>query len=102
MMSAPASAKPIATAWPIPRVPPVIRAVWPSREKNEAAIVKLLGTRVTSVVINRGWCFVQFNEGQFPAWGMTLLMIEGSSSAPVESSQAKIGAESVPVLSREN
>lgn len=31
-MSAPASARARATACPIPLVPPVIRAVWPSRE----------------------------------------------------------------------
>ena len=31
-ISAPASASAIATAWPIPRVAPVMRAVWPSRE----------------------------------------------------------------------
>lgn len=33
MTSAPASARPMATAWPMPRVQPVIMAVWPSREK---------------------------------------------------------------------
>lgn len=32
--SAPASANAIAIAWPIPRVPPVTRAVFPSREKS--------------------------------------------------------------------
>lgn len=30
--SAPHSAREMATAWPIPLVPPVITAVWPSRE----------------------------------------------------------------------
>jgi hypothetical protein len=33
-MSAPASARAIAIAWPIPRVPPVTSAVCPSRENN--------------------------------------------------------------------
>jgi hypothetical protein len=33
-MSAPASARAIATAWPMPLVPPVMRAVCPSREKR--------------------------------------------------------------------
>ena len=37
MISAPASASAIAAAWPIPRVPPVIKAVCPSRE-NIAAV----------------------------------------------------------------
>lgn len=41
-MSAPASARAIATAWPMPRVPPVTRAVWFSKENifwKKAAIV---------------------------------------------------------------
>ena len=33
-MSAPASARAMAIAWPIPRVPPVTRTVWPEREKS--------------------------------------------------------------------
>jgi hypothetical protein len=33
-MSAPASARARDMAWPIPLVPPVTRAVWPSREKS--------------------------------------------------------------------
>lgn len=32
--SAPASARAMATAWPMPRVPPVTTAVWPSRENR--------------------------------------------------------------------
>lgn len=36
IMSAPASASPMATAWPMPRVAPVMRAVEPSRENMEA------------------------------------------------------------------
>lgn len=32
--SAPASARATATAWPMPRVPPVTTAVWPSRENR--------------------------------------------------------------------
>jgi hypothetical protein len=35
MMSAPASARPMATAWPMPLVPPVIKAVWPSNENKD-------------------------------------------------------------------
>lgn len=34
MRSAPASARAMAMAWPMPRVPPVRRAVCPSREKS--------------------------------------------------------------------
>ena len=34
MISAPASARAIAAAWPIPLVPPVTRAVCPSNENN--------------------------------------------------------------------
>lgn len=34
MMSAPASARAIATAWPMPLVAPVMRAVCPSSEKR--------------------------------------------------------------------
>lgn len=37
-MSAPASARAMATDWPMPRVPPVTTAVWPSREKREAIV----------------------------------------------------------------
>lgn len=33
-MSAPASARARAIDWPMPRVPPVTRAVWPSSEKS--------------------------------------------------------------------
>ena len=33
-MSAPASARAMAIDWPMPRVPPVTRAVWPSSEKS--------------------------------------------------------------------
>jgi hypothetical protein len=33
-MSAPASARAMAIEAPMPRVPPVTRAVWPSREKS--------------------------------------------------------------------
>jgi hypothetical protein len=35
MMSAPASARASAIAWPIPRVPPVTMAVLPAREKRD-------------------------------------------------------------------
>lgn len=38
-MSAPASARAIAAAWPIPLVPPVTRAVCPSKENNLAVAV---------------------------------------------------------------
>lgn len=38
-MSAPHSANAIAAAWPIPLVPPVTTAVWPSRENIENAEV---------------------------------------------------------------
>jgi hypothetical protein len=43
-MSAPASAKAKAMAWPMPRVPPVTRAVLPLREKRDitSAIVRYL------------------------------------------------------------
>lgn len=37
-MSAPASARAIATAWPMPLVPPVMRAVCPSREKRALVV----------------------------------------------------------------
>lgn len=41
-MSAPASARAKAIAWPIPRVPPVTRAVFPLREKRD----------ITSAIVN--------------------------------------------------
>lgn len=37
--SAPASARATATAWPMPRVPPVTTAVWPSRENRLGAAI---------------------------------------------------------------
>lgn len=42
MMSAPASARATAIACPIPRVPPVTRAVWPSSEKSCGIEVMLI------------------------------------------------------------
>ena len=50
MMSAPASASAIATACPMPLVPPVTRAVCPSREN--IAIVVLLAMTVSVLDIN--------------------------------------------------
>jgi hypothetical protein len=41
MTSAPASASPTATAWPMPRVQPVMTAVWPWSENTDALIFKI-------------------------------------------------------------
>lgn len=42
IISAPASARPMATAAPMPLVPPVTRAVSPCREKREAAMMMVV------------------------------------------------------------
>ncbi len=49
IMSAPASASPMATACPIPRVPPVTRAVSPLSE-NKLSIVRYGGISVSVIV----------------------------------------------------
>lgn len=49
--SAPASARAMAMAWPMPRVPPVRRAVWPSREKRLLVVVAAMVGRLL-------WSFV--------------------------------------------
>jgi hypothetical protein len=41
-MSAPASARAMAMDWPMPRVPPVTRAVWPDREKSCWTVVMVV------------------------------------------------------------
>ena len=50
---APHSANAIATAWPMPLVPPVTTAVWPSRENianaEELAIVRIDFCRIESL-----------------------------------------------------
>lgn len=60
---APASARPRATSRPIPRVPPVTRAVFPTREKCERTGEEGLGwtarTMVVSFVVS-WWWFVEW------------------------------------------
>jgi hypothetical protein len=41
-MSAPASARAMAMDWPMPRVPPVTRAVWPDSEKSCWTVVMVV------------------------------------------------------------
>ena len=41
-MSAPASARAMAMAWPMPRVPPVTTAVCPVSEKSEETVAAIL------------------------------------------------------------
>jgi hypothetical protein len=54
-ISAPASASAMAIAWPIPRVPPVTRAVWPDREKSSCTvvIVSVVAVMLGKVVVRR-------------------------------------------------
>ena len=42
-MSAPASARAKAIAWPMPRVPPVTRAVLPVKENKDVTVAAIVG-----------------------------------------------------------
>ena len=64
IISAPHSARDTATACPMPLVPPVITAVWPSSE-NEAIVAESVIFNTKLNVLNL--CFFDFLERQLTA-----------------------------------
>lgn len=91
MISAPASARATAIAWPIPRVPPVTRAIWPLRENSSVTGGAMVSTVRVVLVVRKVLARVQNSN---PQWCEENSITSGLGKAlftPRQSEVRKVG-----------